>query len=239
MKNNTAPANKTVSSNRFDSPFFKDSTKAANLFTSVYGFKPSRLLSNEDGRITSILPYADWDKHPNARLFFRDPDAGNLTINDRATYLLGVFGVNENNNFGEVSPWQDEIVDSFRMEDYKDDKNLYKMHPSGIHWFFNGLSRVDREDNVVDDGVPVSLPISVPGSRVRLYDIFNKTRRFPTMSHVRLFKNGRDKPATYLIPGCTDFITGVFQPWPGFIVGDGIFEGTVQTVGNKIRRERL
>ena len=208
--NNANGNNKAASKfQRFGEGNVVDNTKAARLFHQTYGCYPTSIFEKmPDGTARNTQPYLYWTDHNRTPVYDASDDSLLTGYVDKAAWLRNVITAEDTSSF-----------DSYRFSEYPvgysdeaaylNDKNAIEvLHPTAMEWYFVGMASMET-----DIHVPSIIPITKPSNRVRLYNIFKRTRSLPRLTEFN--------------PMGKAFKSGVFQPLRGFLLMEGLYEGSV------------
>jgi hypothetical protein len=197
-----------------DTPFFNDPTDPdARIFKNSFGFSPRDIIGNDD-RIN--VNYVWWSVSNLAHV---NDSEGPASTESRKAWLMNALTGNNPDIWKDFSYVDGIISESVTMADYRKNPDQEIYHPSAVSWAFCGMMNCDHRGNSIKEPAPFVVYINSPNNRVKLFDIANKIRKFPTTKELKV-NQGQ--------------VFGTYVPYKGVILTSGL-SGTNKKFANKIK----
>lgn len=200
-----------------------DKSNGARDFHQTYGFSPLSIFRHEAGENVAVPAYRYTFWNDSRRLPIYDKSGELVTnLNERAEWLRAMlFGT-------DILSW-----DEYRFTEYpvgivgkeEYDKGSNVIHPTAVEWVYMGSTNIDMKDQELPDYKPCYISINSPSNRYNLWKIMMKEHRLPRLVDFN--------------PMGKEWKGGIYQPFNGFLLMEGLKEGTVQKIENKPRQRRF
>jgi len=204
---------------QFGMGVLNDNSNDARFFKKSFGFNLSEIIESEDQNgVKFRLPFTYWNRAERITIgdyssLVAGEDASYIEDNSvRAKIIKSAFDGNDPELFRNY--FIGNPVGVATEKEYMEGKVCSSLvHPTGMDWFFTGLSTQNDKGEKINPA-PVHFRVFSGFNKVKLNALMVRTGRFPNAREAKI--------ASYLIEGS-------FHTYPGVLVPNGLFDSGTQS----------